>query len=168
MLVKCQHCKDKRIDRDTAFVIRCGQRNLYYCNEEEWQQEQDVKKWRKALHNEIDDIFQYEVRNTALYKEWAVWNRCADNRELFLFLRDNYHRVRKAMRRDFSSEYGRIKYFSAFIKNQIIDFKNESKKSEQPQEPKVVEIDFEFYEPKRKKKKARRGLADVEEEIDVD
>lgn len=168
MLVKCQHCKNKRIDRDTAFMVRGGQRNLYYCNEEEWQQEQDAKKWREALHNEIDDIFQYEVRNTALYKEWAVWNRLANDHELFCFLRDKYHLVRKSMRREFSSEYGRIRYFSAFIKNQIADYKNAIKKRVQPQEPKTVEIDFEFYEPKRQKKKARKGLADIEEEIDVD
>ena len=164
MLVKCWHCKDKKIDRDTAFKVPGKKINKYYCNQSEYEFDQQKKQIREQIQDEIDNIFEYAVRNTALYKEWAVWNELASDQEIYDYICNDRLYLRQIMQRRYKNEYSKIRYFSSIITNHIRDYIDTLAMIPEVQ----VAEDFEFYEPKKNKKNKRRGLASLEEDQCVD
>ena len=93
MQVTCQICK-KKIERDAAYKRVIGKVNKYYCSEQEWQTEEDKKKKasedKDSVYRLICDIMgENEIISTALYKEWQVWNKVADNVKIGDYLAEN-------------------------------------------------------------------------------
>ena len=164
MQVTCQICK-KKIEKDTAYKRVVGKTNKYYCSEQEWQIEENKKK--KAAENKdrvyrlICDIFnEKEIISTALYKEWAVWNKVADNEKIAQYLDENKDYLTSVIARLSSSEYAKIRYLSTIIRDKIKGFVPKVKVIEKPKM--VVE---EHYETKYKSK-GRQALEDFEEDCD--
>lgn len=165
MQVTCQICKSK-IERDTAYKRVVGKANKYYCSEQEWQQEEDKKK--KAAEDKdrvyylICDIMgEKEIINSALYKEWAIWNKVANNEKIAQYLTENKDYLISVITRLSSSEYARIRYLSTIIRDKIKAFKPKIEVVEKP----IVVISEEHYETKYKPK-ARLALEDLEEDFD--
>lgn len=164
MQVTCQICK-KKIERDTAYKRVVGKANKYYCSEQEWQAEEEKKKKtaedKDRVYRLVCDILgEQEIINTALFKEWQVWLKVADNEKIGQYLAENKEYLTSVMTRVQSSEFARIRYLSAIIKDKIKGF---VPKVEVIEMPKVVVE--EHYETKYKAK-GRQALEDFEEDDD--
>ena len=165
MQVTCQICK-KKIERDTAYKRIVGKVNKYYCSEQEWQAEEDKKKKaaedKDKVYRLICDIMgEKEIISTALFKEWAIWNKVADNEKIAQYLEENLDYLTSVIARLQSSEFARIRYLSAIIKDKIKGFVPKVKVEEKP---KIVVVE-EHYETKYKPK-VRLALEDLEEDFD--
>lgn len=164
MLVTCQICKNK-IERDTAYKRVVGKANKYYCSEQEWQAEEDRKKKAKEdkdkVYYLICDMFGYEIQNTKLFDEWRYWNKLKSNEIIYKYLRENEDYLQQICDRSFETEYNKIRYFSAVLKNSLRDFKP---KAEEISKPKVV-VEETIYESPTHSLNKRRSLADLEDDI---
>lgn len=164
MQVTCQICKNK-IERDTAYKVVVGKTNKYYCSEQEWLKEEERKKKvqedKDRVYYLICDIMgEQEIISTALFKEWQVWNKVADNAKIAKYLEENKEYLTSVIARLQSSEYARIRYLSTIIRDKIKAF---VPKVEVVEKPKIVVE--EHYETKYKAK-VRRALEDFEEDED--
>ena len=167
----CKLCK-ALLNTETAYKVevvvnkKTGEKelkNTYYCNEEEYLTEEARKKKvtddKDRVYRLICDIMgEKEIISTALYKEWQVWNKVADNEKIAKYLEENKDYLTSVIARLGSSEYARIRYLSAIIRDKIKAF---VPKVEVKEVSKVVVE--EHYETKYKAK-ARQALLDFEED----
>ena len=168
--VKCRNC-GKFFDRDKAIVIERGKAKLFYCSEEceEKAKEQEIIAQKKenekdAVYNEICDIFGYKITNTALWKEWAVWNQAADNTKILAYLKENKEYLTGVIGRLSSGEYPRIRYISSILKNSLHDYKVkvvEEEKSTPKIEQNMNEMMYEIHNTKKNKRQSLEDLEDV-------
>lgn len=162
---KCKIC-DADLDTKTAYkVTDKNGKNKYFCSASEFKAEEERKKKaaedKDRVYRLICDIMgEKEIISTALWKEWQVWNKVADNEKIAKYLEENYSYLSSAIARLSSSEYARIRYLSAIIRDKIKAF---APKVEVVEKPKVTTE--EHYETKYKAK-ARRALEDFEEDDD--
>lgn len=164
MQVTCQICR-KKIERDTAYKRVVGTVNKYYCSEQEWQAEENKKKKvaedKDRVYRLICDILgETEIVNTILFKEWQFWLKVSDNEKIAKYLTENKDYLTSVMTRVQSSEFARIRYLSAIIKDKIKGF---VPKVDVVKTLKVVAE--EHYETKYKAK-GRQALEDFEEDDD--
>lgn len=167
---KCQVCK-KKLDTDTAYKVVVYDKNnkpanKYFCNEEEYNAEEKRKRKQAQDKDRVyflicDIIERKEVINTALWKEWAVWNKVANNEVIGQYLEENKDYLKSTISRLDNVEFNRIRYLSTILKNKLGDFKPKAKIEEKF----IPIIQEEHYETKFKNKK-RRGFEDLEEEYD--
>ena len=75
-----------------------------------------------------------------------------------VYLTENKEYITKVLEKDFVSEYAKIRYFAAILKNNIADFK-----IKEPEKPKKVNVDMPIINYKRRNK--RRGLSEIEEQV---
>lgn len=165
MLVTCQICK-KKIERDTAYKKVVGKSNKYYCSEQEWQAEENKKKKaaedKDKVYRLICDILgEKEVLNTALWKEKTIWNKVFSDEIIAKYLQEHKDYLISAVSKLSGTEYAKIRYVSAVLKNSLRDYKP---KVEVVEKPRIVTTE-EHYETKYKPK-ARMALEDLEEEYD--
>ena len=164
MQVTCQICK-KKIERDAAYKRVVGKTNKYYCSQSEFEAEETRKKKVEEDKNRVyrlicDIMGEQEIISTALYKEWQVWLKVADNEKIAKYLEENKEYLTSVIARLTSSEFAKIRYLSTIIRDRIKGF---VPKVEVVEIPKVV-IE-EHYETKYKAK-ARLALEDFEEDDD--
>jgi hypothetical protein len=88
------------------------------------------------------------------------WNKLKNNEIIAKYLEDNEVYLTRTITRSTSSEYARIRYFSAILKNDLADYKP---KVEINPEPISVNID-ETYQTKYKPKVRVMSLEELEEE----
>lgn len=162
--VKCRICGTNVKVKDAFKVTKNGV-NQYCCSEEEWQAEEDRKKKAKQdkdrVYYLICDMFGYEIQNTKFFDEWSMWNKLKSNEIIYKYIRANETYLQEICDRSYDSEYQKIRYFSAVLKNSLMDFKP---KAEVIEKPKAVVVE-EHYETKYKPK-VRMALEDLEEEYD--
>lgn len=172
MQVKCRLC-GKKIDKKDAFQAPTGSGRFYFCNEEEAKTKEEEKlkkaeanhKEKKVdpVYEEVADIFGYRIQNSVLFKEMKLWRGICNDEKILAYLQENKDYLKNTMERLDSSEYARIRYFSAILKNNLGDYKIKT--------PTVnivkVETNFELYEPASsvKTKSKRRGLSSIEDEV---
>lgn len=153
MFVKCRCCGNP-VDKNISYKIEHGKTNYYYCSEQEYIKMITDKARMKELEHKIldivNDIFGYKVTNTILFKELKEIKQSSSLEKMFAYLDENKDDlVRYMSQKMFTNEYGKIRYFSAIIKNNIRDYelpKEEIIKQEH------IEIYSTVYVPKRKKK----------------
>ena len=162
---KCKIC-GTTLDTNTAYKITDKNgKNKYFCSAAEFEAE-EARKQKAAedkdkVYRLICDILgETEIINTILFKEWQVWLKVADNEKIAKYLAKNKDFLTSVMTRVQSSEFARIRYLSAIIKDKIKGF---VPKVEVNEMPKVVAE--EHYETKYKAK-GRQALEDFEEEDD--
>lgn len=163
MLVTCQICKIK-IERDTAYKRVVGKANKYYCSEQEWQIEEDKKKKaaedKDKVYRLICDILdEEEVLNTALWKEKAIWNKAFSDEIIAKYLVEHQDYLTSAVSKLSGTEYAKIRYVSAVLKNSLRDFTPKVKVQEKP---KVV-VEETIYEVPTQSLNKRRSLDDLED-----
>lgn len=166
MLVKCGIC-EKKIDREVAFKVSTGKSNKYYCSENEYNAEKakrvQEKTIRENTYKKIFECFGREITNTILFKEINELQRIYGFKKILAYLDENLQFLTDIMsKRDFVSEYAKIRYFTAILKNNLGDFIF----SEQIKKDRVIEQDMP--EIKFKPRKARRGFAEIESEMEGD
>ena len=162
---KCKICGTE-LDTKTAYkVTDKNNKNKYFCSQSEFEAEEERKKKAqedkdRVYHLICDIMGEKEIINTALFKEWQVWNKVADNAKIAKYLEENKDYLTSVIARLGSSEYARIRYLSTIIRDKIKAF---VPKVEVLEKPKVTTE--EHYETKYKLK-ARRALEDFEEDDD--
>ena len=156
----CKICKTK-LDVKTAYKVVINGKNSYYCNEAEYLAENLKKKNKDIIINLINEIFGYTIINNLIYKEYNKWAEAASTEKIIAYLKENKEFLSNIMeKKDFSNEYGKIRYFSTILCNGIKDFKEKTK----PDLFTYTTKD-EHYETKFKLK-PRKALLDFEEEYD--
>ena len=160
---KCRICGTSHNTND-AYKIVVNNKSQYYCSQEEY--EKDLARKKKAaedknkVYNLICDMFGYDIQNTQFFAEWVLWNKLKTNDIIYKYLRENEDYLQEICDKSFDSEYQRIRYFSAVLKNSLMDF---VPKVEVVEQPKVIVE--EHYETKYKAK-TRQALEDFEEDDD--
>lgn len=171
MRAKCKICGEP-LDTKTAYkVITLDKNNkekkAYYCSQEEY--ETDAKKKEKVAADK-DQVYRLvceiinrkEITNTALFSEWKIWNKVADNEKIGFYLEENKTYLCSVISRLEDKEFNRIRYLSAILKNKLGDFIVREKKVEQPKPIVKVEMDYEVVNTNNNK---RRSLADLEDDF---
>lgn len=132
--------------------------NHYYCNEQEYNKIQKRKQSKDNTFLCINDIFGYKVTSTVLFKEINGLHDTYTYEKIFSYLQDNHQYLQQVMEKDFISEYAKIRYFSAILKNNLADFKMK--------EPEFVKsIDVDIPSNRYKRKKQRKALSEIETEV---
>lgn len=161
---KCKICGTE-LDAATAYkVTDKNGKNKYFCSEVEFEAEEERKKKaaedKDRVYRLICDIMgEREIISTALWKEWQVWNKVADNEKIAKYLGENKDYLTSVMSKLQSSEYARIRYLSTIIRDKIKAFKP---KVEVVEKPKVV-VDETIYEAPTQSLNKRRSLAELED-----
>ena len=158
MKVKCKIC-GTLVERESAYKIVKNGKNLYYCSEQEYieytNKQEEISRQKSRMY-ELIEYFIGKTTNTALFKEISIWLTVADYDKICNYLADNKTYLTSAMDKAFSSEYAKIRYFSAIVKNSIGDYK--------PSKPEPIKtVETEFYETKYQPKRKRKCLADYED-----
>ena len=171
MRAKCRICGEP-LDTKTAYLVITLDKNkkekkAYYCSQEEY--EADDAKKKKAVEDKdkvysliCEIIERKEITNTALFAEWKIWNKVADNEKLGRYLDENKVYLCSVVSRLEDKEFNRIRYLSAILKNNLGDFKPKVNEIEKPK----VKVDESFYEATPvAARNRRRSLADLEDEF---
>ena len=165
---KCKICGNI-LDTNTAYkVTDKNGKNKYFCSVSEFETEEARKKKvledKDRVYRLICDIMCVkEIISTALWKEWQVWLKVANNEKIAQYLEENKDYLTSAIARLDSSEFAKIRYFSAILKNNLGSFKPrvEEVKVEKPR----VVVEEAIYEAPAHTLNKRRSLADLEDEF---
>ena len=165
---KCRICGTPHNTED-AYKIVVNNKSQYYCSQAEY--EEDLERKKKAqedkdkVYNLICDMFGYQIQNSQFFAEWTLWNKLKSNEIIYKYLRENEDFLCRVCDKSFNSEYQKIRYFSAILKNSLRDFESKVEVVEQPKV--VVESSFELFEPtiKRRPLIEEQVLYDVEDDL---
>jgi hypothetical protein len=117
----------------------------------------------KAYYLICEIIGRKEILHKLLWKEWALWNKVASNKEIGTYLENNKNYLCTVLSRIDNNEFSRIKYLSGILRNSLGDFKANATIQESPKP--IVRVDETFYEPVKAKNNKRRSLEDLEDEF---
>lgn len=160
---KCKICGSTLDTKDAYKVTDKNGKNKYFCSQSEFEVEETRKK--KAAEDKdrvyylICDIMgEKEILNTALWKEKTEWNKAFSDEFISKYLQENKDYLTSAIARLDSSQFAKIRYLSAILKNSLGDFRP---KVEVAEKPKVV-IDETIYDAPTHSINKRRSLEDLE------
>ena len=178
MRVTCRYCKSK-IEKKNALQILGEKHNTYYCNQEcyskanaekkakeierlakKQEREENKQKRIDPVYEEIADIFGYRIANSALFKEMKLWRGICDDTKILAYLQENRDRIKSAMERASSSEYARIRYVSAILKNSLADYNVKNIEAEKTTPGITVDEDYIMPINKKKKTERRKGFGE--------
>lgn len=147
MLVKCKICKNK-VERNDAYKVVVKDKNHYYCNVEEYVKWNEENESRRKV---IDFAFEVigETTNTSLMKDLSQIAKVHTYIKMINYMESNVEEIVNAMNKHFETEYGKIRYFTAIIKNSIGDFKEKKEETEEIYDLDVIEE--VKYTPTKKK-----------------
>lgn len=148
--VTCGYCH-KKIDINDAYVVKKGKRNKYYCNEEH----SILIPPRDIFYMKAFEVFG-QTTNTAFYKEFEEIARVHGWEKMIAFLDENKDYLEHVVRKDFASEFAKIRYFAAVFKNCLHDFR-----MKKPEVKKEINVDIDISVNKYKKKEERKGMNDL-------
>lgn len=164
---KCKICGNE-LDTSTAYkVTDKNGKNKYFCNASEFEAEEERKKKiaedKDRVYRLICDIMgEKEIISTALFKEWQVWLKVADNAKIAKYLDENKEYLTSLIARLSSSEYAKIRYLSTIIRDKIKAF---NPRVEVKEVPRVVVEQVMYDATPSNTRSRRRGLADLEDDI---
>ncbi len=163
---KCKICGNVLDTKDAYKVTDKNGKNKYFCSATEYEAEETRKK--KAAEDKdrvycliCDIMSEKEILNTALWKEKIEWNKAFSDEFIAKYLQENKDYLTSAITRLDSSQFAKIRYLSAILKNSLGDFKPKVVEAEKPK----VTVVEEHYETKYKPK-TRQALEDFEEDDD--
>lgn len=164
---KCRIC-GATLSTDTAYKLTGPNgKNAYYCSFEEYEAEEIRKQKAQADKDKVYKLIcellgATDIINSCLFKEWVEWNKVADDERIACYLQQNKDYLTRIMTKANGTAYGRIRYLSAVIKNNITNFKEQ--KANIQVKPKII-IDETIYEAPLHSLNKRRSLVDLEDEI---
>lgn len=159
MKVKCRICGEL-IEKSSAFNRITNGKNFYCHSEQEYTENENKKIQEKQLkarlYDNINSIIGVTV-STVLYKEVGIWLSVATMEKICSYLDENKQYLVLVMsQKTFSSEYAKIRYFSAIVKNNIADYIP-------PTPEPIKKVEVEVYDIKYTPHKRRKCLADYED-----
>lgn len=160
--IKCKCC-GKELNRDNAFKVVVNDKNTYYCNETEFNSIQHKKEIKDKTYQAIFELFGHKVVNTVLYKEINSIADIFTFDKIYSYLLSEKFQLEKSLHKPFSSEYAKIKYLAAILKNNI------SEQEFETQNEVVINMDYELsfnnFKPKRRKKSLDDYVNEEDDEI---
>lgn len=145
--VKCRSC-GKQIDKNDAVGVKHGKSTWFYCANHVGQPSTKDKFYMLAF-NIIGS-----TTHTLFFKEMAEIEKVHTFPKMISYLEDNREYLENVMNKEFYNEVGKIRYFSAILKNNLGDY---TPKQAVPAVKKEVAV--EIYEPKKTpRKQERKGL----------
>ena len=168
--VKCRNCGNF-IDRDKAISIQNGKAKIFYCNEDCRQQAEQKKNAaqkelviKDAVYRLICDIIgRKEIINGILWKEWALWNKVANNETIKQYLEENKNYLCNIISKLEDKEFNRIRYLSAILKDKLGDYSPKIKEERNTKSKFETNMDDMMYEIRNANKSKRKSLADLED-----
>ena len=165
MRAKCRICGEP-LDTNTAYKVVVNNKKAYYCSQEEFEADQTKKKKAAEDKDKVyrlvcDIIGRKEITNTALFAEWKVWIKVANNETIGKYLEENKEYLCGVVAKLEDKEFNRIRYLSAILKNKLGDYRPKT----EVKPVFVPKIQEEHYETKFKSK-SRAALLDFEEDCD--
>jgi YHS domain-containing protein len=162
---KCKICGTE-LDTKTAYkVTDKNGKNKYFCSASEFETEEVRKKKaqedKDRVYRLICDIMgEREIISTALFKEWQVWNKVADNAKIGDYLAENEEYLTSMISKLHSSEFAKIRYLSAIIRDKIKAYKPKPKIEQHEKTIDISGVGPVNYKPRE----TRRGLDFLEDE----
>lgn len=151
--VKCTYCHTE-IDKKDALAIPNGKRNKYYCCLEHV----GLANERDIFYQQAQDVIG-KTTSSVFYKEMNEIAQVHGFNKMCQYLKVNELYLKNAMHKSFKTEFGKIRYFAAILKNNLGNFKYikpvESKEVKPP----------EIYKANYKRKNERRGMNDLLDDI---
>ena len=168
---KCKICGTQLNTTEAYKVTDKNGKNRYYCSTSEFEAEEVRKKKvaedKDKVYRLICDILgEKEVLNTALWKEKTIWNKAFSDEIIAKYLQENQDYLTLAVSRLSGTEYARIRYVSAVLKNSLRDWKPKVEVEENVKlnlEPSIaIDQTFEIYTGPTNTNNARRSFDDME------
>ena len=163
---KCKICGTQLNTTEAYKVTDNNGKNRYFCSASEFEIEETRKK--KAAEDKdrvyyliCDILGEKEIINTALWAEKKIWNKAFSDEIIAKYLQENKDYLTSAVSKLDGTEYAKIRYVSAVLKNSLRDFKP---KVEMVDKPKIV-VEETIYEAPAHSLNKRRSLADLEDDI---
>lgn len=169
---KCKYC-GKWLDTKESIKITDDGKNRYYCNA--WcctkHSEELIEKAKiNAEYDEIIDItreiFGYEFTGYSLLKrEINTWEKVGTRAKIIAYLTENKDWLSTVMRKEFASDFNRVRYYSTIVAGKLYDWK--PKELAKVSENVVTAMSFEFFEPTVEKQSEfeEQVLYDVEDDL---
>ena len=163
---KCKICGTQLDTKEAYKVTDKNGKNRYFCSASEFEAEEARKKKAaedkdKVYYLICDILGVEEIINTALWAEKKIWNKAFSDEIIGQYLEENQSYLISAVSKLGGTEYAKIRYVSAILKNSLRDFKP---KAEEIPKPKVVVEETIYTVPTHSLNK-RRSLADLEDDI---
>ena len=161
--VKCRNC-GTFINRDSAISVQNGKAKLWYCDSsclEQAEQKKNAAQKELAIKDDVyrlicDIIGRKEIINGILWKEWALWNKVANNEKIRQYLEENKDYLCGVISKLEDKEFNRIRYLSAVLKNKLGEYKIKVVEEEKKNVIKEITVDSDYIMPVNKKKKVER------------
>lgn len=154
---KCRKC-GATIKQKDAFAVKIGKRNTYYCSEEEYLSVQKEQQAYDDLNDKVFEIFGYDIRNSAYYANLRQVHQRYTWQEILNCVIEHEELFDRLMQKDFSTEYGQIRYFIVVLENKLSEAK--------PKEETIIRhIEEDMPDIKYTKKERRKSLEDFEKEV---
>ena len=119
---KCKYCGKPVITTEGYKVVVNG-RNIYYCNEQEYRKAIAPSLTRNSVLVICNEILSSPT-DGVLCKELNEWLKIADINKILAYLTEYKVYISNQMeRKTFSSYYGKVRYFSAIVKNSLSVYK---------------------------------------------
>ena len=158
MLVKCKICGTKT-ERKDAYKIVVNGKNNYYCNEEEYNSWIKKREIRDNTYILIYEVFGRKITNTILFKEVDELSNIYTFEKIYSYIKENQDYLYSVMKKINSKEYGKIRYFTAILKNNLGDY-------EYINETENIYMSSEVDIPKNKFKRSKKRKALIEYEME--
>lgn len=119
---KCKYC-GKPVITTEGYKVVVGGRNTYYCNEQEYKKIVALSQVRnnvlaicaEVLNNPTDGVIGKELND---------WLTMADITKISAYLTEyKAYLIEQIDRKTFNSYYGKVRYFSAIVKNSLPVYK---------------------------------------------
>ena len=168
-IVNCSLC-GRPIDINIAYRVINGPSKKYYCNKEEYEGGAAYVALRDRYENDIKDvvslIISSKVQSTTFNVLLNTWLQDASYQKIYYYLHDNIDNLRELIAsKQITGSTQRLKYLSAVIINNIIDYKpNDGKRLVGPDSSLSDCTDYNIYAPRMlPRKNLRRSMEELEE-----
>lgn len=163
---KCKQCRDF-VNTNDAVKGTINKKTAYWCSEQcktQYEEAQAKVAIIKAEYDEIialtREIFGYNIVSLGLLrKEINTWETLGTRQKIIAFLRENKDWLSVTMRKEFPSEFNRVRYYATVVASKLHDFKQQTPEGEKP---KVI-VEETVYEAPVQSFNKRRSLADLED-----
>lgn len=116
---KCKIC-GKQLTTDIAYKVRKGNKNNYYCSEEEYQKLQKAVEDRDNCYYTAGRIMRVPLITPSMKKEINMLSEYYD----FVVIERTFRQQKEVIQRflergNYNSEYARVRYVMTIIRNNI-------------------------------------------------
>lgn len=135
---KCQICL-KTLDSDKAFKVTKGKRNLYYCDEVEYEiylsEKQEESKNKDSLYENICEILGYKSKNSLIFKEINNLHETYSYKYINEVLIEKKDSISELIEENnIEKEFNKIRYIFGAISRDIHDYVEDQKRIQRQKE----------------------------------